>query len=171
MEYKQTLSEFVQMYVYWAHFSHKRTCISIGVYVERPEDNLRCQASPSTSLESLLFTAVHTGGYTPLRAKDPCVSKYKSTGYRDVSTHPSLYQSGGSEFRSPQLHNYFTRELLLQALGEHILSLGIRVGSRNHFAGLFCLIFITHLCQVSIREKDIWSRNEKNVSHPSPSRL
>lgn len=122
-------------------FSRTCTCISIGAYVERPEDNLRCQSSPSTWLESLLFTTVHTGGYTPLRVKDPCVSKYKSTGYRDVSTHPSLHQSGGSEPRSPQSHNYFTRELLLQALGEHILSLGIRVGSRNRFAGLFCFDF------------------------------
>lgn len=102
----------------------------------------RCQSSLSTwrvSCCSPLRTQASTHLSVP---KDPCVSKYKSTGYRDVSMHPALHQSGGSEFRSSQLHdNCFTRELLLQALGEHILSLSICVGPRNSFAGLFCFDF------------------------------
>lgn len=162
---KNFLNLCMCMYTY----VHARTNAQaqIQAHVERPSVSPHFPPGERVSC-SPLCTQVGTHLSVP---KDPCVSKYKSTGYRAVSTHPALHQSGGSEFRSSQLHDsYFTRGAA---------SLGSR---RAHFVTFVLdpetalrvcsvLIFIALLCQEGILEKNIWSRNEKNVSHPSSSGL
>lgn len=65
MECKKTLSEFVHMYVY--------VCMHTQMHMHKFRHKCRearCQSSLSTWRESLLlFTTVHTGGYTPLSAQ------------------------------------------------------------------------------------------------------
>lgn len=129
------------MHVYMCVRTHKCTCISIGAYVEKPEDNLRGQCSLSTWRESLLFTTVPTGGYTPLRAQGSLyLQEQEHWIQRCINAHgfTPVWRIRIQVLTIAQqplyLWSCFSR--LRESTFCHFC-----VGSRNHFAGLFCFDF------------------------------
>lgn len=133
---KKKLSEFVHVYVYVCACTHKCTSTNSGTRREA-----KCQSSLSTRRESLLFTAVHTGRYTPLSAQGSLCLQIQEHWIQSCINAPGFTPVWRIRIQVLTV----ARQLLyprscFPRLQESTFC-HFCVGSRNRFAGLFCFDF------------------------------